>query len=179
MTARWYVLNVYSGSEKSVMRAINEKADRLGHADRIEEILIPTEEVIEVKRGQRVASERTFFPGYILIKADLNDDLWHMIKDLPRVTDFLGARGKPTPISNKEAQSLVQRMEEGAEKPRPTILFQIGEAVKVIDGPFNSFTGTVMDIDEDKHILSVEVSIFGRATPVELEYNQVSKEAAE
>lgn len=180
MTVRWYVLNVYSGSEKSISRAITEKAERLGQAEKIEEILIPTEEVVEVKRGQRVNSERTFFPGYILIKAELNDDVWHMIKELPRVTNFLGAQGRPSPISEKEAQNLIQRVEEGATAtPRPTVLFQIGEAVKVIDGPFNSFTGTVTDVHEDKQLLSVEVSIFGRATPVELEYTQVSKEAAE
>ncbi len=172
---RWYVLHVYSGFENKVSEAIMEKARKKGLADYIEEIMVPTEEVVEVKRGQRVNTERKFFPGYVLAKLDLNDDVWHLIKDTPKVTGFLGAGNRPSPISNKEAESLMKQIQEGVDRPRPSVVYDIGEEVKVIDGPFASFNGTVEDLDEEKAKLKVSVSIFGRATPVELEYSQVEK----
>jgi len=173
--ARWYVLHVYSGFEDKVAEAIKEKARKKGLADHVEEIMVPTEEVVEVKRGQRVNSERKFFPGYVLARLDLNDDVWHLIKDTPKVTGFLGGGNKPAPISEKEAVSLMQQIQEGVERPRPSVVYDIGEEVRVIDGPFASFNGVVEDLDEDKAKLKVSVSIFGRATPVELEYSQVEK----
>ena len=175
MAARWYVLHVYSGFENKVAEAIREKARKQGMEDKIEEIMVPTEEVVEVKRGQRVNSERKFFPGYVLAKLDLNDQVWHMVKDTPKVTGFLGAGNKPSPISEKEAEALIRQIQEGVERPRPSITFDIGEEVKVADGPFASFNGTVEEVDEEKGRLKVTVSIFGRATPVELEYSQVEK----
>ncbi len=175
MAKRWYVLHVYSGFEAKVAENIKEKAIKQGMADRVEDILVPTEEVIEVRRGQRVNAERKFFPGYVLAKLDMDDDVWHMIKDTPKVTGFLGAGNKPSPISNKEAEQLLQQIQEGVERPRPSITFDIGEDVKVADGPFASFNGTVEDVDEERGRLKVSVSIFGRATPVELEYTQVEK----
>ncbi len=173
--ARWYVLHVYSGFENKVAEAIHEKARKKGLADNVEEILVPTEEVVEVKRGQRVNTERKFFPGYVLAKLDLNDDVWHLIKDTPKVTGFLGASNRPAPISEREAESLIKQIQEGVDRPRPSVVYDIGEEVKVIDGPFASFNGFVEDLDEEKAKLKVSVSIFGRATPVELEYSQVEK----
>lgn len=175
MAMRWYVLHVYSGFENKVAEAINEKARKLKLADRVGEIMIPTEEVIEVKRGQRVQAERKFFPGYVLAKLDMSDEVWHMVKDTPKVTGFLGASNKPSPITQKEAEALIKQIQEGVDSPRPSIIFDIGEEVKVIDGPFASFNGMVEEVDEDKGKLKVSVSIFGRATPVELEYTQVEK----
>ncbi|MCF8495258.1 MAG: transcription termination/antitermination protein NusG [Alphaproteobacteria bacterium] len=176
MAARWYVLHVYSGFESKVAEAIKDKARKLGLEDQVEEILVPTEEVVQVKRGQRVNAERKFFPGYVLAKLDLDDDVWHLIKDTPKVSGFLGAGGnKPVPISESEAQRILQQVQEGIESPRPSILYDIGEEVKVADGPFASFNGIVEEIDEEKGKLKVSVSIFGRATPVELEYGQVEK----
>ena len=175
MTARWYVLHVYSGFENKAAEAIREKAAKKGLEERIEEILVPTEEVVEVKRGQRVNTERKFFPGYIMIKVDMGDDIWHLIKETPRVTGFLGAANKPTPVSEKEAQAIIQQVQEGIERPRPSVTFDIGEEVKVSEGPFATFNGTVEEVDEEKARLKVTVSIFGRATPVELEYSQVEK----
>lgn len=172
---RWYVLHVYSGFENKVAEAIMEKARKKGLEDKVEEIMVPTEEVVEVKRGQRVNAERKFFPGYVLAKLDLDDDVWHLIKDTPKVTGFLGAGKKPSPISEKEAESLMKQIQEGIERPRPSVIYDIGEEVKVTDGPFASFNGTVEDVDEEKGKLKVSVSIFGRATPVELEYSQVEK----
>lgn len=174
MAARWYVLHVYSGFEHKVSEAIQEKARKKGLEDLVEEILVPTEEVVEVRRGQRVQAERKFFPGYVLAKLDLKDDLWHLVKDTPKVTGFLGA-GKPQPISEKEATQLIQQIQEGIERPRPSVIYDIGEEVKVTDGPFASFNGIVEEVDEEKSKLKVSVSIFGRATPVELEYSQVEK----
>lgn len=173
-TKRWYVLHVYSGFENKVADAIQEKARKKGLEDRVEEIMVPTEEVVEVRRGQRVQAERKFFPGYVLAKLDLDDDVWHLIKDTPKVTGFLGT-GKPSPISDKEAESLMQQIQEGIERPRPSVIYDIGEEVKVTDGPFASFNGMVEEIDEEKGKLKVSVSIFGRSTPVELEYGQVEK----
>ncbi len=175
MAMRWYVLHVYSGFENKVAEAINEKARKLKLVDRVGEIMVPTEEVVEVKRGQRVNAERKFFPGYVLAKLDMSDQIWHMIKDTPKVTGFLGASNKPSPITQKEADALIKQIQEGVDSPRPSIIFDIGEEVKVIDGPFASFNGMVEEVDEEKGKLKVSVSIFGRATPVELEYSQVEK----
>lgn len=175
MSKRWYVLHVYSGFENKVADVIMEKARKQGLEDKIEEIMVPTEEVVEVRRGQRVQAERKFFPGYVLAKVDMNDDVWHLIKDTPKVTGFLGAGNKPCPISNAEAEQLIQQIQEGVDRPRPSVVFDIGEEVKVTDGPFASFNGFVEEIDEEKGKLKVSVSIFGRATPVELEYTQVEK----
>jgi transcriptional antiterminator NusG len=175
MAMRWYVLHVYSGFEGKVAEAIKEKAAKKGLAEKVEDILVPMEEVVEVKRGQKVNSERKVFPGYVLAKIDMNDEVWHLIKETPKVTGFLGASNKPSPISEKEAARLLQQLQEGIEKPRSSITFDIGEEVKVSEGPFASFNGVVEEVDEEKARLKVSVSIFGRATPVELEYSQVEK----
>lgn len=176
MAAKWYVLHVYSGFESKVAEAIRDKAGKQGLEDRIEEILVPTEEVVEIKRGQRVNAERKFFPGYVLAKLDLDDNVWHLIKDTPKVSGFLGAGGnKPVAISEREAMRILKQVQEGLERPRPSVVYDIGEEVKVIDGPFASFNGMVEEVDEEKARLKVSVSIFGRATPVELEYSQVEK----
>lgn len=176
MAAKWYVLHVYSGFESKVADAIKEKAQKKGLGDHIEEILVPTEEVVEVRRGQRVNAERKFFPGYVLAKLDMTDNIWHLIKDTPKVSGFLGGGGnKPMPISEREAQQILQQVQEGIDRPRPSVVYDIGEEVKVTDGPFASFNGVVEEIDEEKAKLKVSVSIFGRSTPVELEYSQVEK----
>lgn len=175
MAKRWYVLHVYSGFEQKVADAIQEKAEKQGLTDFIEDIMIPTEEVMEVRRGQRVNAERKFFPGYVLIKMEMDDRAWHLVKDTPKVTGFLGADNKPSPMTNKEAEQLIKQMQEGIDRPRPSVMYDIGEEVKVTDGPFASFNGTVEEIDEDKQKLKVSVSIFGRSTPVELDYTQVEK----
>ena len=173
--ARWYVLHVYSGFENKVAAAIQEKAEKLGLADCVEEMMVPTEEVVEIRRGQRVNAERKFFPGYVLAKLQMNDNVWHLIKDTDKVTGFLGGGNKPVPISEKEAQAIIQQVQEGIDSPRPSVIYDVGEEVKVIDGPFASFNGLVEEVDEEKSTLKVSVSIFGRATPVELEYAQVEK----
>ena len=176
MAKRWYVLHVYSGFENKVAEGIKEKAAKQGLEEFIDDILVPTEEVTEVKRGQRVNTERKFFPGYVLAKLEMNDNVWHLIKDTPKVSGFLGAGGnRPVPISEREAQRILKQVQEGVDRPRPSITFDIGEEVKVNDGPFASFNGIVEEIDEEKAKLKVSVSIFGRATPVELEYGQVEK----
>lgn len=175
MAMRWYVLHVYSGFENKVAEAVKDKAKKKGLADKVEDIIVPKEDVVEVKRGQKVSTERKVFPGYVLAKLDMNDDVWHMIKDTPKVTGFLGAANKPAPISEKEAARLLQQLQEGVERPKNLISFEIGEEVKVSEGPFASFNGTVEEVDEEKGRLKVSVSIFGRATPVELEYSQVEK----
>jgi transcriptional antiterminator NusG len=175
MAKRWYVLHVYSGFENKVAEAIMDKAQKQGIEDRVEEIMVPTEEVVEMRRGQKVAAERKFFPGYVLAKLDLDDEIWHLVKNTPKVTGFLGAGNRPAPISEKEAEQLIKQIKEGVDRPRPSIIFDIGEEVKVADGPFASFNGVVEEIDEEKGRLKVSVSIFGRATPVELEYGQVEK----
>ena len=172
---RWYVLHVYSGFEGKVAEAIREKARKQGLEDAIEDIMVPTEEVVEIKRGQRATSERKVFPGYVLAKMAMSDEIWHLVKDTPKVTGFLGAGNKPSPISEKEAAQLIQQLKEGIEKPRNAIEFDIGEKVKVMEGPFASFEGVVEEIDEAKGRVKVSVSIFGRATPVELEFGQVEK----
>ncbi len=175
MASRWYVIHVYSGFEKKVATAIREQAEQKGLSERFEEILVPTEEVIEVKRGAKISSERKIFPGYVLIKMDLDDETWHLVKNTAKVTGFLGGRGKPLPISDAEAARIIHQMQEGVERPRPSITFEIGEQVRVSDGPFTSFNGVVEEVDEEKSRVKVAVSIFGRATPVELEYSQVEK----
>ncbi|OFW98058.1 MAG: transcription termination/antitermination protein NusG [Alphaproteobacteria bacterium RIFCSPHIGHO2_12_FULL_45_9] len=175
MAARWYVLHVYSGFEAKVAEAIRDKAQKQGIEDRIEDIMVPTEEVVEIKRGQKVNSERKVFPGYVLAKMDMSDQIWHLVKDTPKVTGFLGGGNKPVPISEKEAARLMTQLQEGIEKPRAAITFEIGEKVKVMEGPFASFEGMVEEIDEAKGRVKVSVSIFGRATPVELEFGQVEK----
>ena len=172
---RWYVLHAYSGYEKKVADSIMDQAEKLGIKEHIEEISVPTQNIVEVKRGVRVNTERKIFPGYILIKMNLNDDTWHIIKTTPKLSGFLGNKGKPIPISNDEAKRISEQVIDGVEKSRPAIMYDVGEQVKVIDGPFASFNGEVEQIDEDKARLRVAVSIFGRSTPVDLEYSQVEK----
>ena len=173
--SRWYVLHAYSGYEKKVADSIVDQSKKLGISQFIEEVSVPTQSIVEVKRGTRINTERKFFPGYILIKMVLNDDTLHIIKNTPKLSGFLGTHGKPTPISNSEAQRITEEMIHSEEKPRPSIVYEIGEQIKVIDGPFASFDGQIEQIDEEKARLKVAVSIFGRSTPVELEYSQVEK----
>jgi transcriptional antiterminator NusG len=171
----WYVLHVYSGFEKKVAESIKEQARQKGLEDDLEEVLVPTEEVVELRKGRKVSSERKFFPGYVLVKMDLNDEAWHLVKNTPKVTGFLGSRGKPMPISETEAQRILHQVQEGVERPKPSVTFEVGEQVRVSDGPFTSFNGTVEEVDEERARVKVAVSIFGRSTPVELEYTQVEK----
>ena len=173
MAKRWYVVHVYSGFEKKIAIAIKEQAAQKGLADHFEEVLVPAEEVVEVRRGQKVNSERKFFPGYVLVKMELTDDAWHLVKNTPKVTGFLGTKTRPSPITEAEAERIMKQTQEGVEHPRPSVIFQIGEQVRVADGPFTSFNGTVEEVDEEKGRVKVSVSIFGRSTPVELEYGQV------
>lgn len=176
MSKKWYVVHAYSGYEKSVQRALLERIARAGMEDSFGEILVPVEEVVEMKSGQKSISERKFFPGYVLVEMDMSDESWHLVKDTNKVTGFVGGSVmKPTPISAKEVQNILNQIQEGIEKPKPKVLFEAGEAIRVKDGPFTDFHGNVEDVNYDKSKLRVSVSIFGRPTPVELDFNQVEK----
>ncbi|MBP9803435.1 MAG: transcription termination/antitermination protein NusG [Candidatus Accumulibacter sp.] len=176
MSMRWYVVHAYSGFEKSVQRALIERIQRQGMQDAFGRILVPVEEVVELKMGQKSISERKFFPGYVLVEMEMNDDSWHLVKSTPKVTGFVGGTAnKPTPISEKEVAKIMQQIQEGVDKPRPKVLFEPGEVVRVKDGPFTDFHGAVEQVNYEKNRLRVSVTIFGRPTPVELEFAQVEK----
>jgi transcriptional antiterminator NusG len=176
MSKKWYVVHVYSGMEKSVAKALNERIERAGLQNHFSEVLVPSEEVVEVKGGQKSISERRIFPGYVLVEMELTDDTWHLVKSTPRVTGFLGGSGnKPTPISENEVKKILSQMEEGVEKPRPKVLFEVGEMVRVKEGPFADFNGNVEEVNYEKSKVRVSVTIFGRSTPVELDFSQVEK----
>ena len=172
---KWYIVHAYSNFEKKVAQHLTDQARQQGLEDCFSEILVPTEDVVEIRRGRKVNAERKFFPGYVLVKMELTDQAYHLIKNTPKVTGFLGSGSKPMPVSEREVARIIGAIEEGVERPKPTIMFEIGEQVKVTDGPFASFNGSVEDVDEERARLNVTVSIFGRATPVELEYSQVEK----
>lgn len=176
MSKRWYVVHAYSGFEKSVQRALVERIDRAGMSDLFGKILVPVEEVVELRQGQKSITERKFFPGYVLVEMEMNDETWHLVKSTPKVTGFVGgAANRPSPISEKEVEKILQQMQDGVEKPRPKILFEPGEVVRVKEGPFADFHGVVEHVNYEKNRLRVTVTIFGRATPVELEFGQVEK----
>jgi transcriptional antiterminator NusG len=176
LAKRWYVVHAYSGFEGQVKRSLEERIARAGMQDHFGEILVPTEEVVEMRGGQQRKSERKFFPGYVLVQMEMTDETWHLVKEVPKVMGFIGGTGdRPAPISDREADAILQRVREGVEKPRPKVLFEPGEVVRVIDGPFNDFNGVVEEVDYEKSRLKVSVLIFGRSTPVELEFGQVEK----
>ncbi len=177
MAKRWYVVHAYSGFENQVVQLLKERIKRSQLNDSFGDVLVPTEEVVEMRDGQKRRSDRKFFPGYVLVQMEMNDDTWHLVKSVPKVMGFIGGTAdRPAPISDKEAEAILQRVQEGAEKPRPKILFEPGEVVRVIDGPFNDFNGVVEEVNYEKSRLRVAVFIFGRSTPVELEFGQVEKE---
>ena len=176
MSKRWYVVHAYSGFEKSVQRALVERIQRHGMQDLFGRVLVPVEEVVELKQGQKSITERKFFPGYVLVEMEMNDESWHLVKSTPKVTGFVGGTAnKPTPISEKEVEKIMQQMLDGVEKPRPKVLFEPGEIVRVKEGPFTDFNGTVEEVNYEKSKVRVSVTIFGRATPVELEFAQIEK----
>ena len=176
MTKRWYVVHAYSGFEKSVQRALVDRITRAGMQDAFGQILVPVEEVVEMKGGQKSITERKFFPGYVLVEMEMNDESWHLVKSTPKVTGFVGGTAnKPSPITEKEVDKIMQQMQEGVEKPRPKVLFETGEVVRVKEGPFTDFHGAVEDVNYEKSKLRVSVTIFGRSTPVELDFAQVEK----
>ena len=176
MSKRWYVVHAYSGFEKSVQRALVERIQRQGMEDLFGRVLVPVEEVVELKQGQKSITERKFFPGYVLVEMEMNDESWHLVKSTPKVTGFVGGTAnKPTSISEKEVEKIMQQMLDGVEKPRPKVLFEPGEIVRVKEGPFTDFHGSVEHVNYEKNRLRVSVTIFGRATPVELEFGQVEK----
>ncbi|MFN3593866.1 MAG: transcription termination/antitermination protein NusG [Thiobacillaceae bacterium] len=176
MAMQWYVVHAYSGFEKSVARALKERIARAGMQDKFGEILVPVEEVVEMKGGQKSVTERKFFPGYVLVQMEMNDDTWHLVKSTPKVTGFVGGTAtKPAPISEKEVNAILQQIQEGVEKPKPKVLYEVGELVRIVDGPFSDFNGTVEEVNYEKSKLRVSVTIFGRATPVELDFSQVEK----
>jgi transcriptional antiterminator NusG len=176
MIKRWYVIQAYSGFEKKVAASLRERIERANMQDLFGDVLVPTEEVVEMRAGQKRKSERKFFPGYVLAQMELNDDSWHLVKETPRVLGFIGGKAdKPAPITDKEAEIILRRVEVGSEKPRPKTIFEPGELVRVIDGPFNDFNGLVEEVNYDKNRLRVAVTIFGRSTPVELDFSQVEK----
>ena len=176
MAKRWYVVHAYSGFENQVKRSLEDRVARSGLEERFGEILVPTEEVVEMREGQKRKSERKFFPGYVLVQMEMDDDTWHLVKDVPKVMGFIGGTSdRPAPISDAEANAILQRVQEGAEKPRPKVLFEVGEVVRVNDGPFNDFNGVVEEVNYEKNKLRVAVLIFGRSTPVELDFGQVEK----
>ncbi len=173
---RWYVVHAYSGYEKTVQRTLKERVARAGLEDRFGEILVPTEEVVEMKDGQKRSSERKFFPGYVLVQMEMDEETWHLVRSVPRVLGFIGGSGdKPAPITEREADEILSRVREGQDKPRPKVLFEVGEMVRVADGPFNDFNGVVEHVNYEKNRLNVSVMIFGRSTPVELDFSQVEK----
>ena len=176
MAKRWYVVHAFSGFEKQVQRSLTERIERAGMQDLFGDILVPTEEVVEMKGGQKRRSDRKFFPGYVLVEMEMNEETWHLVKEVPKVMGFIGGTSdRPAPITEKEANTILNRVQEGVDKPRPKILFEPGEMVRVIDGPFNDFNGTVEEVNYEKSRLRVAVLIFGRSTPVELDFHQVEK----
>jgi len=176
MAKRWFVVHAYSGFEKQVMRSLQDRIERAGMQEMFGQILVPTEEVVEMKGGQKRRSDRKFFPGYVLVEMEMTDETWHLVKDVPKVMGFIGGTAdRPAPITQKEADAILNRVQEGVAKPRPKVLFEPGEMVRVVDGPFNDFNGVVEEVDYDKSRLKVAVLIFGRSTPVELEFHQVEK----
>ncbi len=176
MTMRWYVVQAFSGYEGTVKRSLQERIERAELTEKFGDILVPTEEVVEIRNGQKRRSERKFFPGYVLVRMEMEDETWHLVKDVPKVLGFIGGTAdRPAPITDKEADAILQRVQEGVEKPRPKVLFEVGEVVRVTNGPFNDFNGVVEEVNFDKNRLLVAVQIFGRSTPVELEFSQVEK----
>lgn len=176
MTKHWYVVHAYSGYEKSVARALTERVVRAGMQEKFGQILVPVEEVVEMKNGQKSITERKFFPGYVLVEMEMEDDSWHLVKSTPKVTGFIGGTAtRPTPISDKEVAKIMQQVQDGVEKPRPKVLFEVGEMVRIKEGPFADFNGNVEEVNYEKSRLHVSVTIFGRATPVELEFAHVEK----
>lgn len=175
VSLRWYVVNVHSGSEKKVAEHIREQVAKKGWETRIPDVLVPMEQIVEVKKGEKINTERNFFPGYVLVQMEMADETWHLVSNTPKVTGFLGGKGRPTPISKVEVDRITAQVEERVHKPKKHISFEIGEQVRVVEGPFSTFVGLVEEVEDDKERLKVSVSIFGRATPVDLDFMQVEK----